>query len=386
MRQALAIAWVNVIRLTRDKVGLFFVFVFPVLLILLIGVAFGGGFTPVMGLHWNAKGELASELVERLRATEGIELRRYEDLGEVTDAVQRGLVQAAVVIPDDYDEAIRGGAAGSPAYLATPGQFSVALRTTIESAVADQTAVLKAAQLASAELGIGFDEARGRARRAARVAPTVGVEATVAGGGIELGGGGQFGLGAASQLVLFVFLNSLAGAAALIQTRRLGLSRRMLSTPIRAGTVLLGEGFGRFALAMIQGAFIIVFSALLFGVEWGNLLGATALIVAFGLVCTGAAMLAGAALRNENQAGALIPVGLGLAALGGCMVPLEVFSPTMQKVAHVTPHAWAIEGFTALIRTGVGVRGIVPQLAVLTGIGLVLLALASWRLRRAITA
>ena len=68
------------------------------------------------------------------------------------------------------------------------------------------------------------------------------------------------------------------------------------------------------------------------------------------------------------------------------MVPLEVFSPTMQKVAHLAPHAWALEGFTELIRTGAGVGGIVPQLAILTGTGLCLLALAGWLLRSAITA
>jgi ABC-2 type transport system permease protein len=384
MKNALTIAGVNVVRLTRDRVGLFFVFVFPVLLILLIGVAFGGGFTPVLGLYWDGKGQLAADLVERLRNTDNLEVRRYDDLDELTDGVQRGLIQAGVFISSDYDDVVRSGGVAGVAYLATPGQFSVALRTTVDSAVADQVALAKAARFAASELGVALDKAFAQAGQVARTAPKVAVRTSVAGDRPQEGGG-RFGLGAASQLVLFVFVNSLAGAAALIQSRRLGLSRRMLSTPIRAGTILLGEGLGRFAIAMIQGSFIIVFSSLLFGVEWGNLIGATALIVAYGLVCTGAAMLAGASLKNENQAGALVPVGLGLAALGGCMVPLEIFSPTMQKVAHLTPHAWAIEGFTKLIRTGAGLPGIGLQLAALTGFGVVLLTIASWRLRRALT-
>lgn len=384
MKNALTIAGVNVVRLTRDRVGLFFVFVFPVLLILLIGVAFGGGFTPVLGLYWDGKGQLAADLVERLRNTDNLEVRRYDDLDELTDGVQRGLIQAGVFISSDYDDVVRSGGVAGVAYLATPGQFSVALRTTVDSAVADQVALAKAARFSASELGVALDEAFAQAGQVARTAPKVAVRTSVAGDRPQEGGG-RFGLGAASQLVLFVFVNSLAGAAALIQSRRLGLSRRMLSTPIRAGTILLGEGLGRFAIAMIQGSFIIVFSSLLFGVEWGNLIGATALIVAYGLVCTGAAMLAGASLKNENQAGALVPVGLGLAALGGCMVPLEIFSPTMQKVAHLTPHAWAIEGFTKLIRTGAGLPGIGLQLAALTGFGVVLLTIASWRLRRALT-
>jgi hypothetical protein len=32
-------------------------------------------------------------------------------------------------------------------------------------------------------------------------------------------------------------------------------------------------------------------------------------------------------------------LGLGLAARGGCMVPPEVFSPAMKRIAHITPQA-----------------------------------------------
>jgi ABC-2 type transport system permease protein len=96
-------------------------------------------------------------------------------------------------------------------------------------------------------------------------------------------------------------------------------------------------------------------------------------------------MFFGAVLSNEQQAGALTPLSLGLAALGGCMVPLEVFSPTMQTIAHVTPHAWAVEGFTKLIRTDAGLSDIALQIVVLIGFAVVFLGLAAWRLHRSIT-
>ncbi|HET9973865.1 MAG TPA: hypothetical protein VFQ68_36920, partial [Streptosporangiaceae bacterium] len=44
----------------------------------------------------------------------------------------------------------------------------------------------------------------------------------------------------------------------------------------------------------------------------------------------------GTLFRNEQQAiGISLLLGLGLGALGGCMVPLEVFSPTVRRIAHV---------------------------------------------------
>lgn len=386
-----AIARLNVARLIRDRQGLFFVFGFPMMLILLIGIAFGGGSAPFLGVAGGtgpagSKAELAGSLVDRLEHTEGIRVRRFGTTADLTDAVQRGVVVAGVVIPSGFDATVARGGTAEVDYVATPGSsLAEGLRTTVQSVVAETSTLVAASRFAAAEAGTSFEDGLSHARRADGAAPTVVVRATAAGARNESAGGG-FGLGAAAELVLFMFVNSLGAAASVVQSRRLGISRRMLSTPTRARDIVVGEGLGRFAIAMIQGAFIVVFSALLFGVRWGNLAAATALCVAYALVCTGAAMLAGATLRNESQTGALIPLGLALGALGGCMVPLEIFSPTMRTIAHVTPQAWAVEGFTKLLRTHAGLLDVAPQIGALAAFAIVLLALASWRLRRAITA
>jgi ABC-2 type transport system permease protein len=78
-------------------------------------------------------------------------------------------------------------------------------------------------------------------------------------------------------------------------------------------------------------------------------------------------------------------LSLGLAALGGAMFPIDLFPPTMQRIAHVTPHAWALDGYAELVRRGGNTLDILPELAVLTAYAIVLLALASWRLRVALT-
>jgi ABC-2 type transport system permease protein len=294
------------------------------------------------------------------------------------------VVAGGVVIPAGYDERLRSGDEAEVEYTARAGSNTTAIRTTVDALVVNQGARVRAALFAS-ERGAGdFEETSQVARSLAAESPTVGV--TVRSQGEDTFEGlGQYDLGASSQLVLFMFVNSLGACIALIQSRRLGVSRRMLSTPISAGTIVIGETFGRFFVAMIQGVFIILAASLLFGVKWGDPLGASALLTAFALVSTGAAMLFGAILSNEQQAGALTPLSLGLAALGGCMVPLEVFSPTMQTIAHITPHAWAVEGFTDLIRTDAGITDIALQIVVLLGFAVALLAAASWRLHKSIT-
>ena len=380
---AVRIATVNLRRMMRDRVGLFFMFVFPIVLILLIGVSFGGGFTPRLGLLASDEGALAEELLASLRNRGAIEVEVFDDRGSLDNAVERGFVQAGAVIPADYDATLRSSGTADVLYVNRPGDLSNALRTAVESAVSEQAARVRAARFAS-EQGAGtFDEALESATLLEAGIPKATVEESVV-GNEEAGTEDQFGQGASSQLVLFVFINSLGASVALIQVRRLGVSRRMLSTPTSSTSILIGEGLGRFLVAMVQALFIVIAARLLFDVDWGDPLGSGAVIVAFSLVATGAAMLFGGLLSNENQAGALIPLALAMAALGGSMVPLEVFSPTMRTIAKVTPHAWANDAFDELLNHSAGFGDVVPQVGVLIAYGLVLLLIATWALRRSI--
>jgi ABC-2 type transport system permease protein len=199
-------------------------------------------------------------------------------------------------------------------------------------------------------------------------------------------GGGRFEEGASTQLLLFIFLNSLIAASALIEARRLGVARRMLSTPTPVRTILAGEALGRLGIALVQAAIIILGSALLFGVDWGSPTAVAALVLAFCLVGCGAGMLLGSTLRNEQQAGAVaLLVGLGLAAFGGSMVPLEVFPDAVRTAAHSTPHAWGNDAFSDLLADGGSLADVLPEIAVLLSYAAVLLALATWRLHAALT-
>lgn len=380
---AIRIAFVNFKRLGRDRVGLFFVFVFPIVLILMIGVSFGGDFTPKLGVLKQGDGALSEELVESLINRSAIDVEMYDDRDSLDGAVERGFVQAGAVIPAAYDSQLRSTDSADVAYVNRPGDVSNALRTAVESAVSEQATRVRAARFASEQGAGDFDAAFQRATFIEAGIPNVSVNERVVGDG-DAQTEGQFTQGASSQLVLFVFVNSLAGSVSLIQVRRLGVSRRMLSTPTSASSILLGEGLGRFLIAMIQALFIVVAARLLFDVDWGDPLGSGAVIVAFSLVAAGAGMLAGAVLSNENQAGALVPLALAMAALGGSMVPLEIFSSTMRSVAKVTPHAWANEAFNELLNRGGNLADVVPQVVVLLGYALVLLAVATWGLRRSI--
>ncbi|MCC6223654.1 MAG: ABC transporter permease [Thermoleophilia bacterium] len=383
--KAVAIARTNLRRLFRERSTIFFVFVLPMLIILLLGATFGGGLTPRIGVVAEP-GELGEALVAALSADHDLDVIRYGSPGELESAVERGRVDAGVELPEDYDATVRSGGTASLRFLARPDQLGPQLRAAVAAAAAGQAAELRAARFAVRETGSRFEAALARAGAIAPALPAVAVEETTAGEALTRRDLGTFDLGASQQLLLFVFLTSLTGASALMETRRLGIARRMLSTPTPARAILIGEALGRFAVALVQGIFIVAGTLLLFHVDWGDPLGAAALLLAFCLVGSGAGMLLGATFRSEQQAVSVsLLAGLGLAALGGSMVPLEVFPPAVRDVAHVTPHAWGNDAFAELVRDHGGIGDILLELGVLLGLAVLLLSLAAWRLRRAIT-
>ncbi|MFO7777024.1 MAG: ABC transporter permease [Nitriliruptoraceae bacterium] len=394
MVKSWALVRVEVIRLLRDRSNLFFVFVFPLLLIIFIGAQFGSDLSTRLGTVADPDDTAAVEVVDALEALEGVTVVPYDTEEELSDEVDRGLIAGGVVLPTGYGEALLEVEPVEVVFLGRPDATSASLQALVSSVLAEQAQAGAAAiLLATGRAAVGAEtpplpELRETALAVEEQAADIEVTATTLGTdqlAEEFASLGQFDIGASSQLFLFTFLTSLAGAGALIQTRQYGVATRMLSTPTSVSTILLGTAGGRLAIALFQAGYIVLVSTLAFGVNWGDPLGATAVIVLFSIVAAAAAMVVGSVFSNDSQAsGAGVGIGLGAAALGGSMIPIELYPDTVARVALVTPHAWANEAMAELVRRDGTIVDILPQLGVLAGFAVGLLALGSWTLRRAL--
>jgi ABC-2 type transport system permease protein len=379
----LTVAGTELRRFPRDRSNIFFVFIFPLLLVVVLGLQFGegagGGRVAVAGQDSPLREAVVAELEDQ-----GVTVTSA-DPDALREQVARGRTDVGLVLPEGAGAAYT---AGDPVALETlvSGQ-STAIATQQQVRTALEGVQLQQGQV-STLTGAGpdatqVDEALRTSREQAGP-PTLRVEDTneLA---QEFAGLGRFDLGATSQLLLFVFLASLAGSTTLIQARRYGVISRALSAPVSTRQVLLGQASGRFVIAVFQGVYIMVATALLFGVDWGNLWVSGLVLLVFSAVAAGAAMLLGSLLDNDAAAsGVGVGLGLVLAGLGGGMAPLEIFPDTMRQIAHVTPHAWAYEAFAEIQRHDGGVLDILPQLGVLAAMALALLLGGGWALRRSL--
>ena len=385
--KVLVIAGTELRRLLRWRANVFFLFILPMLIILLLGAAFGGSDQARIGVLGGEDGPLARQFVAQLADRPSTELRRYTSASGLRRAVARGDLDAGLIVPAGYDARLGRGASVRLGFLTRPDSLAQQLRATIQSVAADQGRTLAAAQILQRRLGISFARARARTRAAATSTPRLAVRLTAPDGKAFASAAGRFESGASTQLLLFIFLNSLNGAVWIIETRRLGIARRILATPTSVATLVGGQLLGRLAIALLQAIIIVLGTLLFFGVDWGDPLGTAALVLAFSLVATGAGVLVGSVFDNEQQAGPVaLLLGLGLAALGGSMAPLEIFPKTARAIAHVTPHAWANDAFSRLLKHGGDLATILPQIGVLLAFSAVVIAVAVWRLRRSLTA
>jgi ABC-2 type transport system permease protein len=385
---SLVFASTSLRRIVRDRTALFFLLALPILVMLIVGlVARGyGSFRVGVVDEGLGRGQLAQELITAFDKAPSLTVRMLSSRDTAATAIRRGEISAAIIVPAAFDTLVSSGGTASVTIVGEGATSNAqAARTAVEAVVTQHSARMNAARLAASTGGTDFTSALAVANRIQQMPPGLSATTEVVNGSGHARPIG-FARSAPTMLVLFVFINTLAFSAGLIETRRLGIHARASASPVTAGTIVAGEALTYLAIAIGQALLLIVVGALAFGVRWGNPMAAGALVLVWALVGTGVSLLAGTLLRTPEQASAIGPaIGMGLGMLGGCMWPLEIVGPTMRTIGHLTPHAWAIDGWTKVVGNGATIGGIVRPLVILLAWAAVLFVLATARLRNRLT-
>lgn len=330
---------------------------------------------------------MAQELTTGLARAPG---GAYADVSDARSALRRAELDAVVVVPAGLDDDVRAGRSVTVRVLVEPsGSGGHAVVSSDSAVVAGHGARLQAARFATDEAGGAFDGNLAAAREAERASSPIAVHAETVNGQsdyLPLG----YSYSTRTMLVLFVFINALAGGAAIVQTRRTGVYARALAAPVSARTLVAGETIAYFLPALLQSALIVGIGALAFDVAWGDPAAAGVLVTVWALVGTGAGVLAGALFRTPEQVHAVGPalgigLGIGLGMLGGCMWPPALVPGWLRATGHAVPHAWAVDAWTTLLSRDGDLWSVVKDLAVLAAFAAALLTCASLALHHRLT-
>ena len=384
---AVAAIAVNGIRRTvRDRVALFFIVGLPVVIILIIGSTFGSMQSFQLGLLDDDGTAASRALARHLDERDGIAIERFDSLDDLRREVRTGSAAVGIVIPAGYGASLDRREGATVELIADPTSSSAAaVQASVRAAVGDAGVRIAAATTAARVSGADEATTGALADRLADEVPQAGVRTEPVDTDEEVSLG-SFDYTAPSNLVLFTFVNTMVAGSLLAIERKQGITRRMLATPHGTGTILAGIGASVLLFSLLQSALIVAIGALVFGVGWGDPLGVVVVVVLFALVATAVGLLVGATVSDPEQAQAAgVPIAIALAMLGGCMWPLEVVPPVMRTIGHLTPHAWAMDAWIALIFERAVIADLAVELAVLAAFAVGLGLFARRRLRRALT-
>lgn len=179
-----------------------------------------------------------------------------------------------------------------------------------------------------------------------------------------------------------VFFIVLTLARGVLKERIEGTFLRLLSAPLPKIAILVGKLLPYYLVNLVQIFLMFAVGVLIFQMRLGSV-GALLLIsISLAAAATGLGLLVAALGRTESQVDTLsVLLAVSLGALGGMMVPVFVMPKIMQKIALVTPHAWALQGYHDSIVRGLGAGDVLTEAAVLMGFALVFFSVALWRFR-----
>ena len=127
---------------------------------------------------------------------------------------------------------------------------------------------------------------------------------------------------------------------------------RILACPVTAGQYVLSKMLRCFVLCSLAAILLLIASALMFGVKWGNWLELAATVAVWAGSMTGTLALIYALARTREQANVLSPLVLLLfAMLGGSMFPYENLPAFLQKLGQYSPNRWAVLALQGVARS-----------------------------------
>ena len=164
-------------------------------------------------------------------------------------------------------------------------------------------------------------------------------------------------------VMFLMFTTVQIGSVSLIKEHEAGTLRRLVTAPISKAEIIGGKIASTFIRGFVQLTVLIYFGHVVFGLDLGSdILALFVLIAAITLASTGLGVLVAVLVKTADQADSVsLLLVMIMSALGGSWWPLFIEPQFMQDMAHFTITAWAMEGFYDLIYFDLGLNGILEE-------------------------
>lgn len=209
---------------------------------------------------------------------------------------------------------------------------------------------------------------------------SVSEEAVTAGNDVPYNGYAHSFAGMGIQFLLFAMID--LGVGVLLERQR-GLWKRLRSAPISRVSLLVGKAVSASVIALIILLAAFLFAGIVFGVRiHGSVAGFIAVSVGCALMAATFGLLIASIGRTPGSSRGVASLAvLVMVMLGGAWMPTFIFPAWLQRLTLVMPTRWAVDGLDAMTWRGLsGSAAVMPTIALL-GFAILFGALALARFR-----
>jgi ABC-2 type transport system permease protein len=185
------------------------------------------------------------------------------------------------------------------------------------------------------------------------------------------------------MIVQFTIFGLTSAAMIMVAERKNRAMARLLTTPMTKAELIGGHILGMFLIFFAQQVLLVVFGQFVLRVDYLRQPAATLLIMAsLSLWVATLGLLISALVKKEEQVVLFAMVGMFLfSALGGSWFSLEMVGKTFATIGHLTPTAWAIDGFQNIITRGLGLESVLLPAGIILAYALAFFGIAIWKFR-----
>ena len=373
MRRFRALIKKEITHMLRDPRTLIFIFIMPILQLVLLGYANTTDIKNVPTVIFNQDNSPASrELLNSFNATGyfSFDYSVYSQ-SEVDNLIGGGKAKVGIVIPPNFGADLASGKSSQALVLIDGSDPTIASAALSAAELAGQAhgVSIKAQQLSLQGASIGGGSNPVDVRTNVLYNPDLLGSYNIVPGLIAV--------------ILFQTGASLTGLA-IVRERERGTMEQLIVTPIRSWELILAKIIPYILVSFADTILILVLGTLMFGVPIrGSLLLLFTMTGLYLLPTLGYGLLISTVARTQQQAQLMVmPIMLPAMMLSGFIFPISSLPLILQYVADLLPTTYFIYIMRAVVIKGVGLDLIIPQTVALIVFAIVLLGLATWRFQK----
>lgn len=332
-------------RFFRDKVALFFTFLFPLIFLFVFGSIFNNSEVSFkIALVNESQSQFAEGFVKSAEGDKAFKIdKNITDLDTAKQKMSRGEIDSVIVLPKSFGEA---GTNGVPA-----GTMDVYYKKGSEQSGQTVAAVMQ-------QVLDGINKDLGRPDAALKVEQKATQDTGLS----------QFDY-TFSGLIGFTMLSmGIFGLAnSMPQEKKSGAFRRLRASPFRASQLIIGNGIHYLIVTLLSVLAMIVVGLLVFKFNMrGDWLTFAAYVTISAIMMLGFGLLIGGWAKNENQSAPVSNlISFPMMFLSGVFFPRFLFPEWLQGITTYIPLSPVVDGLRRIMTEHASLLDLGPELGMI---------------------